>query len=57
MVEQTKHNQYYQKLKDQTAECISHSLTDGFNILHAEIHHTILDFEQWLTIIQIVRNT
>lgn len=52
MVEQTKHNQYYQKLKDQTAECISHSLADEFNILHAEIHHTILDFEEWLSIMQ-----
>lgn len=52
MTEQTKHDVYYQQLKEQTSSCISFSLAEGFNTLHAEIHHIIIDFEQWLVVME-----
>jgi hypothetical protein len=48
---QTKHEEYYEELKRQTASCLERSMEKDFTTLHAEIHHIILDYEEWLKII------
>lgn len=51
MAIKTKHEEYYEELKRQTTYCLRSSLKKDFNALHAEIHHIILDYEEWLKVI------
>lgn len=48
---QTKHEEYYDGLKSETIKCLESSMKKDFSPQHAEIHHAIIDFEQWLSII------